>query len=343
MTIDVSAFHSIASLRGVQVPPSEHGDRVAFVCAHIPHTTDVSTSLYAFKSLLMARGGKATFDKDYEIVLGLKGNTLSEDETAALIVSLIDQRLDLDVSLADHIDSATLGFRMMGISPTQAIQNKDMSFQLRQVLNFAACIGFFSLMSGLQIGGDYYGGAQYQVGNLQTLIMGILGYCGTAAFTLILLVLIKKEVVVEQQTLPAVFDKAIWTFSDSRHAEHRALDLPAQGAFVTASPASFNASQKRRRQTITLVVWGGLTGSYVVFYLGIRAAQWWVALGSLAIIWLSAGFRAVVVRNNLTAKRKEQLGEHWLGLFRDCLRVPSRNCRHTSNPQRRICHTRKFQ
>ena len=109
----------------------------------------------------------------------------------------------------------------------------------------------------------------------------------------------------------------MWTFSDSRHAEHRALDLPAQGAFVTASPASFNASQKRRRQIITLVVCGGLTDSYVVFYLGIRVAQWWVALGSLAIIWLSAGFRAVVLRNNLTAKRKEQLGEHLLGLFRD--------------------------
>lgn len=149
----------------------------------------------------------------------------------------------------------------MGISPTQAIQNIDMSFQLRQVLNFAAYIRFFSLMSGLQIGGYYYGGAQYQVGNLQTLIMGILGYCGTAAFTLILLVLIKQRVVVEQQTLPAVLDKAIWTFSDSRYAEHRALDLPAQGAFVTASPASFNASQKRGRQIITLVVCGGLTGS----------------------------------------------------------------------------------
>ena len=191
------------------MPPSEHGDRVAFACAHIPHTTSMSTSLYAFKSLLMARGGKATFDKDYEIVLGLKGNTLSGDETAALTASLINQRLDLDVSLADHIDSATLGFRMMGISPTQAIQNKDISFQLRQVLNFAACIRCFSLMSGLQIGGYYYGGAQYQVGNLQNLIMGILGYCGTAAFTLILLVLIKQEVVVEQQTIPAVFDKAI--------------------------------------------------------------------------------------------------------------------------------------
>ena len=197
---------------------------MAFACAHIPHKTDVSTSLYAFKSLLMARGGKATFDKDYEIVLGLKGNTLDLEcltdmtrkaalvsgyETAALTASLIDQRLDLDISLADHIDSATLGFRMMGISPTQAIQNKDISFQLRQVLNFAACIRCFSLMSGLQIGGYYYGGAQYQVGNLQNLIMGILGYCGTAAFTLILLVLIKQEVVVEQQTIPAVFDKAI--------------------------------------------------------------------------------------------------------------------------------------
>ena len=54
--------------------------------------------------------------------------------------------------------------------------------------------------------------------------------------------LIKQEEVVEQQTLPGVFDKAIWTFSDSRYAEHRALDLPVQGVFVSASPASFNAS-----------------------------------------------------------------------------------------------------
>ena len=164
--LSVSPDSSVYTKHAVEIEPSEHGDRVAFVCAHIPHTTDVSTSLYAFKSLLMARGGKATFDKDYEIVLGLKGNTLSEDETAALIASLLDQRLDIDVSLADHIDSATLGFRMMGISPTQAIQNKDMSFQLRQVLNFAAFIGFFSLLSGLQIGGSYYGGAQYHLGTV---------------------------------------------------------------------------------------------------------------------------------------------------------------------------------
>ncbi|KAK3173657.1 hypothetical protein OEA41_006989 [Lepraria neglecta] len=86
--LSVSPASSIYTKHTVEIEPSEHGDRVAFVCAHIPHTTDVSTSLYAFKSLLMARGGKATFDKGYEIVLELKGNTLSEDETAALIASL---------------------------------------------------------------------------------------------------------------------------------------------------------------------------------------------------------------------------------------------------------------
>lgn len=66
----------------------------------------------------------------------------------------------------------------------------------------------------------------------------------------------------------------------------------------------------------TLLVCGGLSVSYVVFYLGIRVAPWWVALGSLAIIWFAAGFRASSVRNKLTASHKD-LGEHWLGIFRD--------------------------
>ena len=123
MPLSVSPSSSVYMKHIVEIEPSEHGDRVAFVRANISHTTDVSTSLYAFKSRLMARGGKARQPlTGSEIVLGLKGNALPEDETAALIDSLIGQRLDLDVSLADHIDSATLGFHMMGISPTRAVR-----------------------------------------------------------------------------------------------------------------------------------------------------------------------------------------------------------------------------
>lgn len=325
MPLSVSPSSSVYMKHIVEIEPGEHGDRVAFVRANISHTTDVSTSLYAFKSRLMARSGKARQPLiGYEIVLGLKGNALPEDETAALIDSLIGQRLDLDVSLADHIDSATLGFHMMGISPTRAVRIKYVFpaagsqcrslcwvlFPYERITNWRVLLWGYPIPSWKSP--DSHNWNAWVLWH--SCLYSIVG------------VLIKQEEVVEQQTLPSVFDKAIWTFSDSRYAEHRALDLPVQGVFVSASPASFNASQKRRRQIITLVACGGLTGSCAVFYLGIRVAQWWVAQKRSHCIKLGVAWRTLA----------------W-SIQRHCLRVPSRNFRYTSNPKRRIYHTRKFQ
>lgn len=35
-------------------------------------------------------------------------------------------------------------------------------------------------------------------------------------------------------------------------------------------------------------------GSYVIYYLGMRVAVWWVAFGELLITWLSAVFVLVL-------------------------------------------------
>lgn len=59
-------------------------------------------------------------------------------------------------------------------------------------------------------------------------------------------------------------------------------------------------------------------GSYVVYYLGVRVAVWWVAFGELLIVGLSAIFRAWRIKKFLTANDRE-LGEHWLGTFGDDL------------------------
>lgn len=174
MPLSVSPSSSVYMKHIVEIEPGEHGDRVAFVRANISHTTDVSTSLYAFKSRLMARSGKARQPLiGYEIVLGLKGNALPEDETAALIDSLIGQRLDLDVSLADHIDSATFGFHMMGISPTRAVRIKYVFPAAGSQCRSLCWVLFpYERITNWRV---LLWGTQYQVGNLQTLIIECLG------------------------------------------------------------------------------------------------------------------------------------------------------------------------
>ena len=85
---------------------------------------------------------------------------------------------------------------------------------------------------------------------------------------------------------------------------------------MQAAPKKQQPSKKG--QITTCFVSGGLIGSYVVYYLGVRAAVWWVAFGELTITWVGAVFRAWVIRVFLKANDKE-LGEHWLGIFRDDL------------------------
>lgn len=327
--LSVSPASSVYTPKAVEIEPGDQRDRVAFVCAHIGQTGQVYDAITAFKTLLKERDDKSKADnnesdQDYEIVLGLKGNKLTANETAALVRFLVDRSdtgggISNMKTLADRIESASLSFRLTGVSPTQTAPNGEATSklpQLSQVRNALIGVCSFVLMCGIQIGGYYSQGDGQK--SPRTLIMGLVGYCGITAFTFLLLVMIKQEIKIEPQELPPLFEQAVWTFSDSRHAEHRLFSKPPNRHLVQAAPENSTKDRKRWREPATLCICVALSGSYVVYYLGIRVAQWWVAFGSLVIIWLAAALRALLIKGFLLASGGD-LGEHWLGIFRDDL------------------------
>ena len=330
--LSVAPATSVYTQHAVEIRPSEQRDEAAFVCAHIKQTDRVRDALASFKHMLDSRverakndSSKASADReDYEIVLGMKGSTLTATQTADLIKSIINGKEGLKESLAKRVKSTSLSFRTTGISPTQTAAT-DQSISSRRVIsklpylgNVLAAICSFIAMGGVQVAGYYKCGAQIGTSGLQTLIMGLVGYCGITVFTFIMLVTIKQEIDIEPQDLQPIFDDedVVWTFADSRHAQHRAFEKPPQRNLVQAAPKKQQPS--KRGHMVTCFVSAGLIGSYVVYYLGVRVAVWWVAFGELMITWVSAVFRAWVIRVFLKANDKEP-GEHWLGIFRDDL------------------------
>lgn len=329
--LSIAPATSVYTNQAVEIKPSVQRDEVAFVCAHIKQTDRVLEALASFKHILRSRvdkvkgdkdGNASTDEEDYELVLGMKRSLLTADQTATVVTSILDETRDIEESLAKRVESTSLSFRRTGISPTQTAatttSNRRLNTKLSNLGNVLAGIFSFIAMGGIQVAGYYSGGTQIGTTGLKTLVMGVIGYCGIAVFTFTLLVIIKQEVEVEPQHLGPIFDDAnvVWTFSDSRHAQHQAFDKPHQQNLVQASPKKQPSS--RKRQVITSFVSVGLIGSYVVYYLGVRVAVWWVAFGELLIIWVSAVFRAWVIRGFLKANDGE-LGEHWLGIFRDDL------------------------
>lgn len=329
--LSVAPATSVYTKHAVEIKPSEQRDEAAFVYAHIKQTDRVLEALASFKHILRVRvdkvkgdsdGNASTDQEDYELVLGMKRSLLTADQTARIVTSILDETREIEESLAKRVESTSLSFRRTGISPTQTAatttSNRRLATKLPNLGNVLAGICSFTAMGGVQIAGYYSGGPEIGNTGLKTLTMGLVGYCGIAVFTFILLVIIKQEVEIEPQDLDPIFDDAnvIWTFSDSRHAQHQAFDKPHHRNLVQASLKKQLSSGKR--QVITSFVSAGLMGSYVVYYLGVRVAVWWVAFGELLIVWFSAVFRAWVIRGFLRANDGE-LGEHWLGIFRDDL------------------------
>ena len=87
--------------------------------------------------------------------------------------------------------------------------------------DLAVAIVFAILCVGLQVLGLPEGSAARG-----TFCMAIVGYVTVVGFTIGLLAMVKSEIVAECETLPAVFENAYWTFSDSRHAEHKTIWRP---------------------------------------------------------------------------------------------------------------------
>ena len=298
--LSVAPATSVYTQHAVEIKPSEQRDEVVFVCAHIKQTSDVYQALKSFKHIIRSRidnvkgdsDGNASIDQeDYELVLGMKGSPLTADETKRLVSSIIEKEKVIEESLAKRVKSTSLSFRTTGISPTQTAATDRTTSKtgaipkdLSSLGNMFAGVCSFIAMSGVQFAG-YYSCEPNSTG-LKTLIMGLVGYCGIAAFTFILLIVIKQEIEIKPQDLTSIFDEAnvVWTFSDSRHAQHQGFDKPHLRNLVQAAPKKQQSS--RKRQVITSFISAGLMGSYVVYYLGVRVAAWWVAFGELLMTWL---------------------------------------------------------
>ena len=317
--LSVAPASSVYTPHGVEIDPAEQKDRVAFVCAHTKQTSEVASVLTAFKTILQSRDEVLEIDRDYEIVLGMRGSELTLTETAQLIQSIRNGTAVIDESMAGRIRSASLSFRTTGISPTLSlVGSRSTKRALRQLGNVSVAIFLVILLCGIQFAGYYSSGTRLGTDNLQTLIMGLCGYCGVVLFTFGMLNMIQQEVTKEPQALSAVFSNAIWTFSDSRHSSHHHIKIPSGYSPVIGSPTVFSPAEKKRRESTTTFLCVGLVGSYVVFYLGLRVAQWWVAFSNLAVLWMMAGYRAILIENPLVPSNLP-LEEHWLGVFRDNL------------------------
>ena len=331
--LSVAPATAVYTQHAVEVKPNEQRDEVAFVCAHIKQTDQVYEALESFKHILRSKvhnvevdsdGSAITDQEDYEIVLGIKRSSLNAEDTARLVSTLLDKKEEIEKSFADQVKSTSLSVRMTGISPTQTApidrntSDRRSSQKLPNPANVLAGIWLFIAMAGIQVGGYYKDGYQLGSTGLKTLIMGLVGYCGIVVFTFLLLAVIKQEIEVKPQDLTPIFDMAnvVWTFSDSRHAHHQAFDKPHRRNLVQAAPKNQQISQKR--QVITSFVSAGLLASYVVYYLGVRVAVWWVPFGQLLTTWFSAFVRALTIKAFLEAN-DQKLGEHWLGIFRDDL------------------------
>jgi hypothetical protein len=87
--------------------------------------------------------------------------------------------------------------------------------------DLTVAIIFAILCVGLQVLGLLEGSAARG-----TFCVVIVGYVIVVGFTVGLLAMVKSEIVAECKTLPAMFENAYWTFSDSRHAEHKPFGGP---------------------------------------------------------------------------------------------------------------------
>lgn len=294
--LSVAPTTSVYTQHAVEINPSERRDEAAFVCVHIKQTDSVREALASFKHILRSTvdklkgdgdGNASTDQEDYEIVLGMKRNPLTAEKTARLVWSVIAENREIELSLTERAKSTSLSFRATGICPTQTAAtdrtvNRRVISKLPNLGNILAGVGSCIAPGGVQLAGYY--GLQTGSTGLKTLVMGLVGYCGIEVFAFILLLIIKDQIEVESQDLQPIFDDpgVIWTFSDSRHAQHQSFDKQHQRNLVQAAPKKQYSSLKR--QAITSFVCAGLMGSYVVYYLGVRVAVWWVAFGELLIV-----------------------------------------------------------
>jgi hypothetical protein len=253
-------------------------------------------------------------DRDTEIALAIWHSSLQLEEVTKL-AGFLDARTD-DASVAAFNSSAvaSISYRTTGISPTQTVQRYGFLPKTHsQWQDLTVAIVFVILCVGLQVLSLLGGSAARG-----TFCMAIVGYTTVVGFMAGLLAMVKSEIVAECETLPAVFENAYRTFSDSRHAEHKPFGGPPSNTLVIARPLERNQKEMLRAGILTTLLAFGLSASYVVLYLSLRLSPWWVAMGFLSTTWLGACYRATVSRNFLVpADQDTGKNEHWIGMFRN--------------------------
>jgi hypothetical protein len=313
--LSVRPATSVYTRRAVEIETSWNKDGVAFICGHVKDIA-CRDAVVAFQQILSQHKGGFEQDKDMETVLVIWNSGLSIEAAAELTDFVLTGQEQQLRATFPRMSTASLSYRTTGISPTQTDTEFMDAFhflhQLRDI--FAFVLGTF-LMVGVQVLGLKLGEA-----SKQTFFMGIVGYGAVVVFTFSLLLMVKGEIRAEKEVLPSAYDKAIWTFSDSRHAEHRRMKRPASNTLITARPLEVTPREKLWRSLMTTILTVGLVGSYVVYYLSMRVAPWWVSFSSLGLIWFGALYRAIASPNTIAASSNDVgSDEHWIGLFRDTL------------------------
>jgi hypothetical protein len=312
--LSVAPATSVYTSRAVEIEPAYVKDRIAFICGHVPMLLS-EVACAGFRDLYSRKGDHVANDRDYELVLSIWDVQLGLQEAVQLVEYINGSSAAISTSLLQQTTGlpSSLGFRTCGISPTQTTKSSE-SYTGR-VRDLFAGIVFIIATIGVQIIG--WSRSDKTKESLQALLMGTIGYGAIVLFTGILLFLIKTEVVAEETVLPPLFKDALWTFSDSRHAEHQAMDPPKQNTLVIARPAVFSSKERAQRESAVLLTCIGLSSAYVVYYLGLRVNFWWVGISILGIVWLGAAYRSMILHNALVATEKSITGESWTGAFQD--------------------------
>ncbi len=162
--LSIAPATSVYTKHAVEIKPSEQRDEVAFVCAHIKQTDRVLEALASFKHILRSRvdkvkgdsdGNASSDQEDYELVLGMKRNFLTADQTARIVTSILDETKEIEESLAKRVESTSLSFRRTGISPTQTAattsSNRRLATKLPNLGNVLAGICSFTAMGGIKL------------------------------------------------------------------------------------------------------------------------------------------------------------------------------------------------
>lgn len=212
--LSVAPATSVFTCRAIEIEPSHTKDRVAFVCGHVKAISKANSAVDAFRILIAYQAVNLKEDRDTETILTIWNSSLTLDQVA-LLASSFSSSTHITAENSTCFDEsalASLSYRTTGISPTQtATDVTSCTGLVSQLTDVLIALGFAFLFTGIQVLNFVY-----LKGSASTFWFGVFGYLGVAAFTFALLLIIKSEVVAENQSLPSLFKDAYWRLASCR-------------------------------------------------------------------------------------------------------------------------------